>query len=376
MRFRRTDTRTVRNFEIRLNRCSKRKSIEVGASYLGVAQNSVVPSTTEHWHSVREFSGGLYGNELIAREKNQPRDDFFASPPAFVKTVGVMGPAEEREAWLDGDRQQHILHGDCSLGRAALNTVVLESPKVSRLHAIIHLESAGAFWLIDLGSSNGTFLNKRRIHEPVRLRDQDQIMIGGNAFKFNQPLENSSKPGTTGPVLTLREDVENLACWLLVADIKSFTRLSRRMASDKLATLVSSWLAMCKEIIDRHQGAVNKYLGDGILAYWRDNDDAAENLVAVIGALKKAQTRPGPRFRFIVHYGLVAIGGVASMREESLMGSEVNLAFRLEKLAALLDEACGISDAAHAKLRELVPARLLGNYELKGFEGERAFFAV
>jgi class 3 adenylate cyclase len=58
------------------------------------------------------------------------------------------------------------------------------------------------------------------------------------------------------------------------------------------------------------------------------------------------------------------------------MGSEVNLVFRLEKLAASLGQACGISDTAHAKLKELVSARLLGNFELKGFEGERGFFAV
>jgi len=287
-----------------------------------------------------------------------------------------MSPTEEHGAWLERDGDQYVLHSDCSLGRAALNTLVLESPKVSRLHAIIHLESAGAFWLIDLGSSNGTFLNKRRIHEPVRLRDQDQIMIGGNAFTFRQPRKDSGEHIIGRPLVTLQEDIENLPCWLLVADIKNFTRLSRRLASDKLATLVSSWLAMCKEIIEGHQGAVNKYLGDGILAYWRDDDRAAESIVAVIAALKKAQTRPGPRFRFIMHYGLVAIGGVASTREETLIGSEVNMAFRLEKLAASLGEACGISDAAHAKLRELVPARLLGNYELKGFEGERAFFAA
>jgi adenylate cyclase len=316
------------------------------------------------------------GNELVAREKKQPRTGFFALPASFVKTGGSMNLTEQREAWLERDGDQYVLHSDCSLGRAALNTLVLESPKVSRLHAIIHLESAGAFWLIDLGSSNGTFLNKRRIHEPVRLHDQDQITIGGNVFIFRQPGKDSGEHAIGRPVLTLRDDVENLPCWLLVADIKNFTRLSRRMASDKLATLVSSWLAMCKEIIDGHQGAINKYLGDGILAYWRDGDDVARNIVAVIAALKKAQTRPGPRFRFVVHHGLVAIGGVASTREETLMGSEVNLAFRLEKLAASLGEACGISDTAHAKFKELVPARLLGNYELKGFEGERAFFAV
>lgn len=282
---------------------------------------------------------------------------------------------DEHEAWLERDGQQHALQGNCSLGRGALNTIMLESPKVSRMHAIIHAEHAGEFWLIDLGSSNGTFLNKRRIHEPVRLHDQDQIAIGGSAFVFRQPGRNSGELRAATPLLTLQE-VENLPCWLLVADIENFTPLSHTMVSDQLATLVSSWLGTCKEIIEEHQGAVNKYLGDGILAYWRDDDGVAENVSAAIAALKNAQRLQKPPFRFVLHFGLVAIGGVASMREESLMGSEVNLVFRLEKLAASLGEPCGISEPVQGKLKELLPARLLGDYELKGFEGKRTFFAV
>jgi adenylate cyclase len=303
-------------------------------------------------------------------------DSFFPSSNAFVKTVNAMSLAEEQEAWLEREGKQHLLHGNCSVGRAALNTLVLDSPKVSRLHSIIHMEDTGAFWLIDLGSSNGTFLNKRRIHEPARLRDHDQITIGDSVFTFRQPHgKSSAELRAMSPLLTLQE-VENVPCWLLVADIKNFTSLSRSIVSEQLATLVSSWLSTCKEIIEKHQGAVNKYLGDGILVYWRHGADAADNVAAAIAALKKAQTGNEPQFRFVVHFGLVAIGGVASVREESLMGSEVNLAFRLEKLAASLGQACGISDTAQAKLQELVPARLLGNFELKGFEGERAFFAV
>ena len=286
-----------------------------------------------------------------------------------------MSPPGEQEAWLERDGKQYVLHGDCSFGRAALNTFVLESPNVSRLHAIIHLESAGAFWLIDFGSINGTLVNKRRIHEPVRIRDRDQIMIGGNVFIFRQPRRNSGEHRIGGPLLTLQE-IENLPCWLFVADIKNFTQLSRSMKSEELATLVSRWLLTCKEIIEGHQGTVNKYLGDGILAYWRDDEGAPQNIVAVIAELKKAQTRGDPAFRFVVHFGSVAVGGVASIREETLMGSEVNFVFRLEKLAASLSERCGISDAANEKLKELVPTRPLGDFEIKGFEGKRAFFAV
>lgn len=286
-----------------------------------------------------------------------------------------MSLPDEPEACLEQEDRQHILDGSCSIGRGALNTVVVDSAKVSRLHAIIHSERAGAFWLVDLGSSNGTFLNKRRIHEPTRLRDRDRITIGGKTFTFRQSRNQSDKPRSTAPVATVHEQIEEVPCWLLVADIKNFTPLSRELLSEKLALLVSSWLATCKDIIEKHAGTVNKYLGDGILAYWPDEESTAENIVEVIAALKQAQTL-GPEFRFVVHFGSIAIGGVSAVREETLIGSEVNLVFRLEKLLALLGEPCGISDTAHAKLRHLVPSQRLGDYELKGFEAKRGLFAV
>ncbi len=286
-----------------------------------------------------------------------------------------MSLTEEPDAWLEREGREHILEGSCSIGRATLNTLIIDSGKVSRLHAIIHSERAGAFWLVDLGSSNGTFLNKRRIHEPTRLRDCDQITIGGNTFTFRQSRDPSDRPRSTAPVVTSQEEIEEVPCWLLVADIKNFTPLTRELLSQKLAVLVSSWLAGCKDIIGKHGGIVNKYLGDGILAYWPDEEGTAKKVVAMIAALKHAQTQ-GPEFRFVIHFGSVAIGGVSAVREETLMGSEVNLVFRLEKLLASLGEPRGISDAAHAKLKEVLRSRPLGDYELKGFEAKRSLFAV
>lgn len=287
-----------------------------------------------------------------------------------------MSLTPEPEAWLEREGEYRALQAKCSIGRAALNTLVLDSPKVSRLHSVIYLEETGAFWLIDLGSSNGTFLNKRRIHQPVRLHDQDQIAIGGNALTFHQPRGKRSAELQAASRLATQQEVENVPCWLLVADIKDFTPLSRSMPSGELATLVSNWLAMCKEIVETHHGTLNKYLGDGILAFWRDDAAVINDMVAVIPALKKAQKAEGPSFRFVLHFGLAALGGIRSMKEETLMGSDVNLAFRLEKLAASLGEPCGISDAAQAKLGPLVSTRALGDYQLKGFEGKRALFAV
>ena len=284
--------------------------------------------------------------------------------------------SHEEGAWLEAaDGKRHPIHGSCSVGRIAANTIVLESPKVSRRHALIHLQNIGEPWLIDFGSSNGTFLNKRRIHQPIRLSDGDQITIGDQVFKFRQPLAISDEYKTVVTQRTLRE-IENIPCWLLVADIRSFTPLSRSMQSEDLDVFVGAWIFTCKEMIENQHGFINKYLGDGFLAYWPGAATSPEEMVAVISALKEFQQKGGPDFRFVVHFGPIAIGGIASMGEESLMGSELNLIFRLEKLAGSLGISCGLSETAHTKLGDLVRARSLGEFELKGFEGKRAFFAL
>ena len=278
-------------------------------------------------------------------------------------------------AWLEAsDGTRHPIRGSCSLGRTAANTIVLESPKVSRRHALIHLQNIGELWLIDFGSSNGTFLNKRRIHHPVRLSDGDQITIGDQVFKFRQPLAISDAHKTAVITRTLRE-IENVPCWLLVADIRGFTPLSREMQSEDLDLLLGGWIFACKEMIENHHGIINKYLGDGFLAYCPEAATTPQEIADVINALKQLQRKEWPQFRFVVHFGPVAIGGIASMGEESLMGGEVNLIFRLEKLAGSLGEPCCLSEAARTKLEELVPVRSLGQFELKGFDEKYAFFA-
>jgi adenylate cyclase len=252
---------------------------------------------------------------------------------------------------------------------------VLESPKVSRRHALIHSQNIGELWLIDFGSNNGTFLNKRRIHHPIRLSDGDQITIGDQVFRVRQPVAISEAHKTDGMQGTAWE-IENVPCWLLVADIRGFSPLSRQMQSEDLDVLVGTWMLSCKEIVENHHGIINKYLGDGFLAYWREPATTPEEIGAVISALKELQRNQSPASRLVVHFGLVAIGGVASMGEESLIGSDVNLIFRLEKLASSLSEPCCVSETANAKLGGLVSTRLLGEFELKGFEGKCAFFAL
>jgi class 3 adenylate cyclase len=300
----------------------------------------------------------------------------FANVEAFLFPEFDYNPfvdLEEGAAWLESQgRERIVIRGNCSLGRSPKSAVVLDSPKVSRRHAIINLQNVGEFWLIDLGSSNGTFLNKRRVHQPVRLCDMDQITVGDTAFTFRQPEEISAELRTTMAQQTIRETA-NIPVWLLVADIENFTPLSRSMVSDKLATLVGGWVSTCKEIVEEHHGEIDKYLGDGFLAYWHDDEKGAESVAAGLEKLKQLQ-RNEPRFRLVLHHGLVSSGGMRSMGEESLIGKEVIFVFRMEKLAGSLGILLLASAAAKAKLEPLMECEPAGVHQLKGFEGEYEFF--
>ena len=79
----------------------------------------------------------------------------------------------------DGSTVSLSESGTTLLGRAEDNDVVYEEPRVSRQHAAIRGGRDG-YWLQDLGSRNGTFVNGVRVEgEGLHLRDQDTIELGG-----------------------------------------------------------------------------------------------------------------------------------------------------------------------------------------------------
>src|SRR5437764_14809224 len=87
--------------------------------------------------------------------------------------------------WLDvGDRHFPLVGKTFSLGRSKDNNVVFISPKVSRRHALVHAQGGSEFSLVDLGSSNGTHLNGRRVIQPMSLQAGDVIQIGEQSLTF------------------------------------------------------------------------------------------------------------------------------------------------------------------------------------------------
>jgi pSer/pThr/pTyr-binding forkhead associated (FHA) protein len=72
---------------------------------------------------------------------------------------------------------------ELTIGRSADNDFVLDDPRVSSDHAKI-IRVGIDYWLLDLRSSNGTFVNEQRVRDVYRLRDGDTIAIAATMLTF------------------------------------------------------------------------------------------------------------------------------------------------------------------------------------------------
>jgi len=279
--------------------------------------------------------------------------------------------------WLEkADGERVPVAGRLVLGRSAGNELVLEDDRVSRRHALVHAQGENEFWLVDHGSRNGTYLNDRRVQQPVRLRDGDRLRVGGSVFTFHQPGSAPRDITTLGSTEQTLADVRSADCWLLVADVVGSTQLVRQAAPDEVAMLMGQWFLQCKQLVEAAGGTMNKYLGDGFLAFWQADAISAEAIVKCVEALRKMQQAEPLTFRFVLHRGKVYLGGAASLGEESLSGPEVNFVFRMEKLAGALGTTALFSEAAQVGLRDRIPAIPAGRHPLPSFEGDFLFHSL
>ncbi len=92
---------------------------------------------------------------------------------------------------LGKNEQPFTLQPYTSVGRAANNTLVLEDPFASHHHALIFWQEE-CWWLEDLESHNGTFLNEETVSVPVPLTAGDTLMFGETQFDFTDERDADS----------------------------------------------------------------------------------------------------------------------------------------------------------------------------------------
>jgi adenylate cyclase len=284
-------------------------------------------------------------------------------------------------AWLETKSEERIpVSGLCTFGRTEGNTVVLPTPKVSRRHAMIH-EQDGEFWVVDLGSTNGILINGDRVTHPVRLRDGDDIQMPGASFTFRQVAKPvaEAEPRRAPPLKQNRltvADIRLMKCWILLADVQGFTQMSQQVPAEELAPLVGKWMVDCQEIIRNEKGVLAKFLGDGFLAYWMDRDEAVASITSACWEFQALQKSAALPFRIMVHHGVVSFGGHSPDASHTMIGPELNFAFRLEKVASRLKLLWIFSDTAASRLQEHLPLTSCGAHNVPDFAQERTCFTL
>lgn len=283
-------------------------------------------------------------------------------------------------AWLEtADGRLWPLGTNCSIGRSPSNQIVLDDPHVSRRHAVVHNRDSKEYWLVDLGSGNGSFINGLRIALPTRLNDGDCVRIGESVLTFRQ-IPNAGSIARSAALTYANTVIEakSAKCWLLVADIIGSTQLSLQHEPARWASLVGSWSDGCRRIVEAHGGLVNKHLGDGFLAIWPRDGQPTEPVSQALVTLLDTQKNAKLPFRIALHYGDVLMGGARSFGEDNISGLELVFLFRMEKIAGTLNRKFLCSEAAATKLQSHLPLEFAGAHVISGFVDRRPrrFFGI
>ena len=237
----------------------------------------------------------------------------------------------------------------------------------------------GSFWLVDLGSRNGSFLNARRVGIPQALKDQDRLLFGDQEFVFHHAASSPDAPATPGahesPTTALH--MQSLTT-ILVADIRDFTRLARSVPEAVLSQTIGTWFLRVGQIAQSQGSYAERYIGDAIMAVWvhSDSPNLSADLIRALRAVARMNTAtaeihqslplPAPlRIGVGVNTGPAIVGG----SEYTALGDTVNAAFRLEAAT----KEIGLGVALGARSFEALPASVQPLFvqkvaRLKGYE--------
>lgn len=183
-----------------------------------------------------------------------------------------------------------------------------------------------------------------------------------------------------GAPVSLTSTRRNLS--ILVATIRGFTSMSENMEPEEVIDGLNQHFAVMTDVVFRHGGTLDKYIGDGILAFFGDPipfEDHAER--AVVTALEMRQRLRGLRTRWSsereggldvgigVTTGYVTVGNIGSdtRTEYTVIGNHVKLASFLAQMAGPDQILVSEKTLASSSIPERVDATTLDPIEVEGF---------
>ena len=193
-----------------------------------------------------------------------------------------------------------------------------------------------------------------------------------------QPIQ-AEPPPPTPPT----PDAERRQLTVMFCDLADSTKLSGQLDPEDLRDVIRAYQQTCAEVIERFEGYIARYMGDGLLVYFgypQAHEDDAQRAVRtgldVLAALPALNARLPSRIgarqvhslqvRIGIHAGLVVIEtiGEGLSREHQALGETPNIAARLQGLAA--PNTVVISAATHRLIRGYFTCDDLGLHTLKG----------
>jgi len=181
-------------------------------------------------------------------------------------------------------------------------------------------------------------------------------------------------------------DIRRVA--VMFVDFRSFTAGARTRPPQEVVDRLDGAFAVLVDILDRHGGIVNKFLGDGFLALFGapfEAHDAAHQAVAAAREMLEANERVNKasswplRIGIGIHFGEVVAGNIGSPRrkEYTVIGDTVNFAARLEALNKDFNSQFLISAAVHDALgEECSDAVSLGEVPIRGYDRPMAVWQL
>ena len=178
---------------------------------------------------------------------------------------------------------------------------------------------------------------------------------------------------------------------VLFSDIRGFTAMSERMAPEQVVIFLREYLGTMTEAVFHHGGAVDKYVGDAIVALYNAPFEMPDHAARAVRTALEFQERLGPlreKFRDAlggdircgvgIHTGEAVVGALGSAHrlEYTAIGDTINLGSRLEGLTKRFDVPIIISEATYREVKDEFSTRALGEVGVRGREEPVQVYAV